>query len=579
MTVSHDVVIIGGGGAGLRAAIAVAEADPQLSVAIVSKVYPMRSHTVSAEGGAAAVIAAGDTLDEHAYDTISGGDWLCDQDAVEAFIAEAPEELLRLEHWGCPWSREPDGHIAVRAFGGMKKKRTWFAADKTGFHLLHTLFQTSLKYEPVTRYDEWFVTKLLVDDGRVQGVVAIELATGRIEAITAKAIILATGGCGRVYPFTTNASIKTGDGMALAYRAGAPLKDMEFVQYHPTGLPFTGILITEAARAEGGWLLNKDGYRYLQDYNLGKPEPGPVLRSMELGPRDRLSQAFVHEAEKGRTIDTPYGNVVNLDLRHLGAALIDAKLPFVRELCLKYQNIDPVTELVPVRPVVHYMMGGVHTDIDGATPVPGLYAAGEVACVSINGANRLGSNSLPELLVFGARAGLAAAGYASSAAAPQQSVLLQAEDERRRLEHDLLDRTDGRERIATLRDLMHQAMEEGAGIYRSAESLAKAADTVSELRERYHSLAIDDHSRTFNTELTSALELSHLLEVADCILASAAQREESRGAHQRVDFSMRNDERFLAHSLAERGPDGACQVSYLPVTITRWPPGERVYGR
>jgi fumarate reductase flavoprotein subunit len=579
MTVSHDVVIIGGGGAGLRAAIAVAEADPQLSVAIVSKVYPMRSHTVSAEGGAAAVIAAGDTLDEHAYDTISGGDWLCDQDAVEAFIAEAPEELLRLEHWGCPWSREPDGHIAVRAFGGMKKKRTWFAADKTGFHLLHTLFQTSLKYEPVTRYDEWFVTKLLVDDGRVQGVVAIELATGRIEAITAKAIILATGGCGRVYPFTTNASIKTGDGMALAYRAGAPLKDMEFVQYHPTGLPFTGILITEAARAEGGWLLNKDGYRYLQDYNLGKPEPGPVLRSMELGPRDRLSQAFVHEAEKGRTIDTPYGNVVNLDLRHLGAALIDAKLPFVRELCLKYQNIDPVTELVPVRPVVHYMMGGVHTDIDGATTVPGLYAAGEVACVSINGANRLGSNSLPELLVFGARAGLAAAGYASSAAAPQQSVLLQAEDERRRLEHDLLDRTDGRERIATLRDLMHQAMEEGAGIYRSAESLAKAADTVSELQERYHSLAIDDHSRTFNTELTSALELSHLLEVADCILASAAQREESRGAHQRVDFSMRNDERFLAHSLAERGPDGACQVSYLPVTITRWPPGERVYGR
>jgi succinate dehydrogenase flavoprotein subunit len=579
MTVSHDVVIIGGGGAGLRAAIAVAEADPRLSVAIVSKVYPMRSHTVSAEGGAAAVIATGDTLDEHAYDTISGGDWLCDQDAVEAFITEAPEELLRLEHWGCPWSREPDGHIAVRAFGGMKKKRTWFAADKTGFHLLHTLFQTSLKYEAVTRYDEWFVTKLLVEDGRVQGVVAIELVTGRIEAITAKAIILATGGCGRVYPFTTNASIKTGDGMALAYRVGAPLKDMEFVQYHPTGLPFTGILITEAARAEGGWLLNKDGYRYLQDYNLGKPEPGPVLRSMELGPRDRLSQAFVHEAEKGRTIDTPYGNVVHLDLRHLGAALIDAKLPFVRELCLKYQNIDPVTELVPVRPVVHYMMGGVDTDIDGATTVPGLYAAGEVACVSINGANRLGSNSLPELLVFGARAGRAAAAYAVSADAPVGSVLLQAEDERRRIEHDLLDRTDGRERIATLRDQMHQAMEEGAGIYRSAESLAKAADTLNELRERYDNLGIDDHSRTFNTELTTALELSHLLDIADCVLASAAQREESRGAHQRLDFPMRNDERFLAHSLAERGPDGACQVSYLPVTITRWPPGERVYGR
>ena len=579
MTISHDVVIIGGGGAGLRAAIAVAEADPRLSVAIVSKVYPMRSHTVSAEGGAAGVIAADDTLDEHTYDTISGGDWLSDQDAVEAFTTEAPEELLRLEHWGCPWSREPDGHIAVRAFGGMKKKRTWFAADKTGFHLLHTLFQTSLKYEAVTRYDEWFVTKLLVDDGRVQGVVAIELATGRIEAITAKTVILATGGCGRVYPFTTNASIKTGDGMALAYRAGALLKDMEFVQYHPTGLPFTGILITEAARSEGGWLLNKDGYRYLQDYNLGKPEPGPVMRSMELGPRDRLSQAFVHEAEKGRTIETPYGNVVNLDLRHLGAALIDTKLPFVRELCLKYQNIDPVTELVPVRPVVHYMMGGVHTNIDGATTVAGLYAAGEVACVSINGANRLGSNSLPELLVFGARAGQAAAHYASSADTPHGSVLLQAEDERRRIERDLLNKTDGRERIATLRDQMHQAMEEGAGIYRSAESLAKAADTLSELRERFSNLVIDDHSRTFNTELTAALELSHLLDVADCILASAAHREEYRGAHKRLDFPTRNDERFLVHSLAERGPDGACQVSYLPVTITRWPPGERVYGR
>src|SRR6188472_4545635 len=325
MTPSHDVVLVGGGGAGLRAAIAIAETNPRLSVAVVSKVYPLRSHTVSAEGGAAGAVADDDSLDEHAYDTISGSDWLCDQDAVEAFVAEAPRELLRLEHWGCPWSRQPDGHIAVRAFGGMKKKRTWFAADKTGFHMLHTLFQTSLKYSAVARYDEWFVTRLLVDDGRVQAVVAVELSTGRIEAITAKAVILCNGGGGRVFPFTTNANINTGDGMALAWRAGAPLKDMEFVQYHPTGLPFTGILITEAARAEGGWLLNKDGYRYLQDYDLGTPSPTPVLRSMELGPRDRLSQAFVHEVEKGRVIDTPYGPVVNLDVRHLGAKKINAK--------------------------------------------------------------------------------------------------------------------------------------------------------------------------------------------------------------------------------------------------------------
>src|SRR5712692_7973345 len=419
---SHDVVLVGGGGAGLRAAIAISEANPRLSVAVVSKVYPMRSHTVAAEGGAAGGHLADDSLDEHAYDTISGGDWLCDQDAVEAFVTEAPEELMRLEHWGCPWSREADGHIAVRPFGGMKKTRTWFAADKTGFHLLHTLFQTSLRYTAITRYDEFFVTRLLVDDGCVQGVVAIELATGKIQAITAKAIILCTGGCGRVFPFTTNANIKTGDGMALAYRAGAPLKDMEFIQYHPTGLPFTGILITEAARAEGGYLLNKDGDRYLQDYNLGKPETKPVFRSMELGPRDRLSQAFVKEVEKGRTVETPYGPVVHLDLRHLSERVINTKLPFVRELCLKYENIDPVKELIPVRPVVHYMMGGVHTDINGATPLAGLYAAGEVACVSINGANRLGSNSLPELLVFGARAGRAAALAASEQKPPSSTV-------------------------------------------------------------------------------------------------------------------------------------------------------------
>ena len=379
----------------------------------------MRSHTVAAEGGAAGVHLPEDSLDEHAYDTISGGDWLCDQDAVEAFVKEAPEELLRLEHWGCPWSREPDGRIAVRPFGGMKKTRTWFAADKTGFHMLHTLFQTSLKYDAVTRYDEYFVTRLLVDDGRVQGVVALELTTGKIQAITAKAVILCTGGCGRVFRFTTNAAIKTGDGMALAYRAGAPLKDMEFVQYHPTGLPFTGILITEAARAEGGYLLNKDGYRYLQDYNLGTPQAKPVLRSMELGPRDRLSQAFVQEQEKGRTIEGPYGAVVHLDLRHLGEKTINTKLPFVRELCLKYENIDPITQLIPVRPVVHYMMGGVHTDLNGATPLKGLYAAGEVACVSINGANRLGSNSLPELLVFGARAGPRSGGLCGGAEIPR----------------------------------------------------------------------------------------------------------------------------------------------------------------
>jgi fumarate reductase flavoprotein subunit len=576
---SHDVVLVGGGGAGLRAAIAIAETNPQLSIAVVSKVYPMRSHTVSAEGGAAAVARPDDSLDEHAYDTISGGDWLCDQDAVEAFVKEAPQEMLRLEHWGCPWSREPDGRIAVRPFGGMIKKRTWFAADKTGFHMLHTLFQTSLKYTRVVRYDEWFVTKLLVDDGRVQGVVALELMSGKVEAITARAVILCTGGCGRIFPFTTNANIKNGDGMSLAYRAGAPLKDMEFVQYHPTGLPFTGILITEAARSEGGYLLNKDGYRYLQDYNLGKPQPKPVLRSMELGPRDRLSQAFVKECEKGRAIHGPYGLVVNLDVRHLGEEAIRTKIPFVRELCLKYENIDPVKELIPVRPVVHYMMGGVSTDINGATPLAGLYAAGEAACVSINGANRLGSNSLPELLVFGARAGHAAAAFASSQPAPGSAVLAQARDEQRRLERELLHRTNGSERLAPLRIEMQKTMEQSAGIYRSGASLAEAAGKLHRLQERFRNVALDDHSRTFNTELAAALELSYMLDVAETMVQSALRREESRGAHQRTDFPARDDTRFLAHSLALRNPDGSCRIEYLPVTITRWPPGERVYGK
>jgi fumarate reductase flavoprotein subunit len=579
MTSRHDVIIVGGGGAGLRAAIAVAEARPDLSIAIISKVYPMRSHTVSAEGGAAAVVGPTDSLDEHAHDTVSGGDWLCDQDAVEAFVAEAPGELFRLEQWGCPWSRQPDGQVAVRAFGGMRQLRTWFAADKTGFHLLHTLFQTSLKYQSIVRYDEWFVTKLLVDDGRVWGVVAIELMSGRIEAITAEAVILCTGGCGQVYPFTTNANIKTGDGMALAYRAGAPLKDMEFVQYHPTGLPFTGILITEAARAEGGWLLNRDGYRYLQDYNLGQPTPGPVLRSMELGPRDRLSQAFVKEVEKGRSIDTPWGPVVHLDLRHLGEEVINSRLPFVRELCLDYEHIDPIRELIPVRPVVHYMMGGVHTDAHGATTLEGLYAAGETACVSINGANRLGSNSLPELLVFGARAGNAAAGVAGGRTGPGLAILAQAQDERRRLERDLLHRDHGRERISEIREEMQETMEQGAGIYRSGDSLTKAADKLHELQERCRVASIDDHSRIFNTELIAALELSFMLDVAQSIVRCASRREESRGAHQRTDFPVRDDQRYLAHSLIHRNGDGSSRLEYPPVTITRWPPAERIYGR
>jgi fumarate reductase flavoprotein subunit len=578
--ISHvDVLIVGGGGAGLRAAIAAAEASPKIRIGVLSKVYPMRSHTVSAEGGAAAVIKSNDSLDGHAYDTISGGDWMCDQDAVELFVKEAPAELLQLEHWGCPWSREPDGKIAVRPFGGMKTERTWFAADKTGFHMLHTLFQTSLKYEQIIRFDEYYVTCLLVDDGVCNGAVALELATGEMHAFSANAVILCTGGCGRIFPFTTNAGIKSGDGMALAFRAGVPLKDMEFVQYHPTGLPFTGILITEASRAEGGWLLNKDGYRYLQDYDLGKPQPKPVLRSMELGPRDRLSQAFIKEAEKGRTIQGPYGDYVHLDLRHLGKETIDTKLPFVREICLKYVNIDPVKEMIPVRPVVHYMMGGISTDFNGATPLAGLYAAGEAACVSINGANRLGSNSLTECLVFGARAGRSAAAFADSHVPSETHIPSKAQDEERRLQRDFFNKTGGKEKASDIRAEMQKVMELSAGIYRNGTTLEKAAADLRSLQERYRRIAVEDHSRTFNTELTTILELGCMLDVAESMVQCAKQRQESRGSHQRTDFPARDDGSFLKHTLSYRRENEQPRIEFSPVTITRWPPGERVYGR
>jgi fumarate reductase flavoprotein subunit len=575
----HDILIVGGGGAGLRAAIAVAEINPQLDIALVSKVYPMRSHTVAAEGGTAAVIKENDSIEDHINDTITGSDWMADQDAVELFVNEAPAELIQLEHWGCPWSREPDGQVAVRPFGGMRIERTWFAADKTGFHLLHALFQTSLKYTSITRYDESFATKLLVENGRCQGVTAVELRSGMVQPVLAKAVIMCTGGAGRIFPFTTNGAIKTGDGMALAYRAGVALKDMEFVQYHPTGLPGTGILITEAARGEGGILVNKDGYRYLQDYDLGTPTPEPVLRSMELGPRDRLSQAFIKEQERGRTLEGPYGHYVNLDIRHIGEQVIDKKLPFVRELCRKYANLDPVREMIPVRPVVHYMMGGVHTDILGATPLDGLYAAGEVACVNLNGANRLGSNSLTECLVFGARAGRAAATFAAGVPAPGASVEAQVRDEKRRLEDDFFNASGRTERIADVRSEMQAAMEGSAGIYRTGASITAGAETVGRLQAHAQRLRLEDRSRTFNTELTAALELGYMLELAQVILRSAEARTESRGAHQRTDHPQRDDERFLAHSLAYRTDGGPPRIEYSPVTITRWPPGERVYGR
>jgi len=395
--------------------------------------------------------------------------------------------------------------------------------------------------------------------------------------IAGKAVIFCTGGGGRVFPFTTNAAINTGDGMAVAYRAGVALKDMEFVQYHPTGLPGTGILITEASRGEGGWLKNKDGYRYLQDYGLGPPTDTPTHRKMELGPRDILSRCHMQELAKGRTFEGPHGHYVHLDLRHLGEKVINQKLPFVRELATKYVGIDPVYEPIPVRPVTHYMMGGISTDINAKTNLTGLYAAGETACVSLNGANRLGSNSLTELLVFGNRAGRAAAAYAASTSPPSSSALVAlAKDEQQRLDRQFLKKDGGKEKIATLRQGMQKAMEDGAGIYRDEQSMQQACNTLRTLRERFNNVIIEDRGSTFNTEVMNALELDFMLDVAETIANSALKRKESRGSHTRTDFPKRDDENFLKHTLAYRTADGP-RIEYLPVTITRWPPEERKY--
>jgi fumarate reductase flavoprotein subunit len=579
-TVEADVAIIGAGGAGLRAAIALAQADPKLRVALVSKVYPMRSHTCAAEGGAAGVIKSDDSLEHHFNDTVGGGDWLSDQDAVDYFIREAPKELIQLEHWGCPWSREANGSVAVRPFGGMKKQRTWFAADKSGFHILHTLFQTSLQFPSIQRFDEFYVTELLVEEGRCAGFVAIEMRSGQMKRFDAPAVIIAGGGAGRMFPFTTNGAIKTGDGMALAYRAGVALKDMEFVQYHPTGLPSTGTLLTEACRGEGGVLLNKNGRRFLQDYGMGPETPlgKPELKTMELGPRDRVSQAFWHEQRKGNAVPTQWGDAMLLDLRHLGEKKINERLPLVRDMSISYMGVDPVSEPVPVRPVVHYMMGGIHTDINAATTLPGLFAAGECACVSINGANRLGSNSLTELLVFGRRAALSAMAHLNSGARPASKAAREALGAAAQGRvRSLMQRTGGAESVAGLRKEMMRAMEEHAGIYRSGEGLAAACTQLADLRRRYGGIELSDKTNVYNTDLLQALELGSMLDCAEAVTQSALARRESRGAHQRLDFVARDDQNFLRHSLAFYAAAQPPRIDYSDVVITRSQPGVRDY--
>jgi fumarate reductase flavoprotein subunit len=524
-------------------------------------------------------VQAHDSLDNHFNDTVAGGDWLCELDAVEYFVAQCTPEMVQLEHWGCPWSRKPDGHINVRAFGGMKIERTWFAADKSGFHILHTLFQTSIKYPSIRRLDEYFCVDLIVDEGRCQGVVAIEIATGELVLVVAKAVIIATGGAGRVFVQNTNGGIVTGDGMALAFRHGVPLRDMEFVQYHPTCMPGTGLLFTEGCRGEGGILTNKDGYRYLQDYGLGPPDPWPRNKAMELGPRDRLSQAFWHEERKGRTITTPHGAAVNLDLRRLGARKLRERLPQICELAEHFLGIDPAEQPIPVRPAVHYTMGGILVDINTASPLAGLFAAGECSSVGIHGANRLGSNSLAELGVFGKVAGVSAVAYARTVtSSPVSTLERQAKDVERRT-ISLIQAEGGTEPLAQLRDKMVQSMEAGCGIYRLGSEMQATCDMIANLKQRYRKLRLSDRSRVWNTEWLSAIELAYQLDVAEAIVHSALNRRESRGAHQRIDgFEKRDDANYLKHTLAHYRPDGAPRIDYGAVKITKSPPGKRAYG-
>ncbi len=565
MKVQHDIVIVGAGLAGMRAAIAAAEKSRELSIAVVSKTYPIRCHSVCAEGGTAAVLREDDSFDLHAWDTIKGSDFLADQDAVELFVREMPKEILRLNSWGCPWSRLEDGRIAQRPFGGHSVDRTVFAADRTGFHEVHTLYERMLMYPNIVRYDEYFLTSLVIEDNEVRGITAIELKTGDLILFEAKAVILATGGAGRLYGFTTYSHTVTGDGMAIAYRAGVPLKDMEFVQFHPTGLVPSGILMTEACRGEGGYLRNKLGERFMQKY---APE------RMELAPRDVVARAMYTEIREGRGFEGPYGPYIALDLTHLGEDRINERLPLIRDAAMKFAGVDPVEEPIPVRPVAHYTMGGVHTNINCETTVKGLYAAGEVACVSIHGANRLGSNSTAECLVFGRIAGEKAAEYALSKEfrhAPQEAY----KAEEKRIFDEFLGKS-GDESAYQIKKELNETMDKNLWIFRRAEGIKEAIRKIKELKERYRNVEIVDRERKFNTDLLTAFEVGFMLDLAEVVAIGALNRTESRGAHFREDYPKRDDVNWLKHTLAYYTPDGP-KFDYIPVTITKWEPVERKY--
>jgi len=563
---SHDLVIVGAGIAGLRAAISASEATGgKLDVAVISKVYPIRSHSVCAQGGTAAVLREGDSFDLHAWDTVVGADFLADQDVVEVFVRRSPREVILIEHWGCPWSRTEDGKMAQRPFGGHSFPRACFAADMTGFHEMHTLYGRANAYGNVTFYNEWMVTSLLVEDNAVKGLTAIELKSGAMQAVKAKAVIMATGGACRIYGFTTYSHTATGDGMAIAYRAGAPLEDMEFVQFHPTALVPSGVLITEGARGEGGYLINVKGERFMKRY---------APKKMELAPRDIVARAEEVEVREGRGFKGPWGPYIALDLRHLGEEKIKERLPLIREVSIKLAGIDPVDEPIPIRPAAHYSMGGIRANVKTVTPLRGLYAAGECSCLSLHGANRLGTNSTAECLVFGAIAGEEAAKYAVNSTLGELDVEKLKAEEKRVFDEVL--GSEGDERVPSIRSELRSLMDENVGIFRTEEGLKEALKGVRSLKERVRRVRIEDRGRTYNSGLAAALELDFMLDLAEVTVVSALARTESRGAHYRLDYPNRDDKNWLKHTLAYYTVDGP-RLDYAPVTITRWTPTARAY--
>jgi succinate dehydrogenase/fumarate reductase flavoprotein subunit len=556
----HDVLVVGAGCAGMRAAIAAYDAGAD--VAMISKLHPTRSHSGAAEGGINAALgnAAEDSPEIHAYDTVKGSDYIGDQDSIEIFTAEAPGDIYQLEHWGAFFSRRDDGKLAQRPFGAAGSPRTVYAADITGHVLIQVLYEQVCKRD-IPVYEEFFAWQLVVNDGRCQGVICWDLLNGGLKTLGGKTVVMATGGAGRQYRATTNAYACTGDGMAMALHAGLPLKDMEFMQFHPTTMYPSGILITEGCRGEGGFLLNKDGERFMKNY---------APNALELASRDVVSRSEQTEIDNGRGVN---GSVF-LDLRHLGAERIIERLPGSRELAMTYAGVDPIFEPIPVRPGAHYHMGGIATDSDGATELTGLYAAGECACVSVHGGNRLGGNSLMETITFGRRSGTAAAEWALSHTTVDVPESAERDAERRLRE--LLDRETG-ERPWQIRDELGKTMLENFGVFRQEEKMLRQREIIQGLRERYRNVYVEDKGEVYNSDLTQAIELGNMLDTALCMIEAGIARKESRGAHSRpYDYPTRDDENFMHHSITRWRDDGV-ELSTAPVRVTKWQPQERKY--